>query len=392
MKTGSKSVEKDVEIHAGDDFSRPTAMQIDLSALTHNLHAIRAHVGKTKIMAVVKANAYGHGLIECARHLAGAGADYFGVALVEEGTALRRAGLTAPILIFGGLWNEQIKQYLECDLDITASSADKLRAIDAAADTAGKRARVHLKIDTGMGRIGVQHDRLPRFADAVLEARHCDIIGVYSHFATAEEADQNFAMLQLERFNASIEYLRSRGISWRLTHMANSAGLMNFPESHFDMVRPGLALYGIVPDAAMEGVLPLRSVMRLTSKVVYFKVVETEQGISYGHRWRAPQQTRIVTVPVGYGDGYSRGLSGRAEVLIRGRRYPVVGSICMNQMMVDVGADEAFNGDEVVLIGRQEHTGRSEEITAAELAEKLGTTPHEILTNTNLRVPRIYLS
>jgi len=368
---------------------RPTVMQVDLSALTYNLQTIRAHVGDAKVMAVIKANAYGHGLVECARQLAADGADYFGVALVEEGIELRRAGIHTPILVFGGIWGAQIHHYLDYDLDITASSADKLRAIDEAAAAANKRARVHLKIDTGLGRIGVQWDRLPPFADAILTTQHCDIIGVFSHFATADESDQTFAHEQLRRFQTSLDYLRSHGITWRLAHMANSAAILTLPESTFGMVRAGIALYGVAPNTHLQNTLPLRAAMELKSKVVYFKVISAGQGISYGQHWHAARDTRIVTVPVGYGDGYFRRLSGRGEVLIRGRRHPIVGNVCMDQMMVDIGPDgEAYNGDDVVLIGAQD----GQKITVAELAEVLETTPHEILTSTNLRVPRVYIN
>ncbi len=367
---------------------RPTVMEVDLSALTHNLQCIRAHVGAAKIMAVVKANAYGHGLAECARQLAADGADYLGVALVEEGIELRRAGITKSILVFGGIWGGQIAHYLDYDLDITASSADKLHAIDETAAASGRRARVHLKIDTGLGRIGVQWDRLSPFADAVLAARNCDIIGVFSHFATADEADQTFAREQLRRFHETLDYLRSRGITWQYAHTANSAAILTLPEATFDMVRPGLILYGVAPGTHLQNVLPLRAAMTLKSKVVYFKVIHAGQGISYGQHFHAEHDTRIATVPVGYGDGYFRRLSGRGEVLIRGSRHPIVGNVCMDQMMVDIGpGGTAYNGDEVVLIGAQD----KETITVAELAETLETTPHEILTSTNLRVPRVYL-
>jgi len=362
--------------------SRPTVMEVDLSALTHNLQAIRAHVGKAKkIMAVVKANAYGHGLIECARQLEADSVDYFGVALVEEGLELRRRGITKPILVFGGLYQEQLNTYLEYDLDVTASSTDKLLAIEAAALAHGTTARVHLKIDTGMNRVGVQHDRLASFADAVLECKNIHIAGVYSHFAVAEDTDQHFTQIQIARFENALYYLKVRNIPWDLAHLANSAGLLGFPNSHFDMVRPGLALYGAAPAPHLENILPLRPAMMLKSQVVYFKVIHAGQAISYGQKWQTDHDTRIVTVPIGYGDGYSRRLSGCGEVLIRGHRYPIVGTICMDQLMVDIGWDEAFNGDEVVLIGRQ----GSEEITTAELAETLETAPHEILTSTNLR-------
>lgn len=366
---------------------RPTVMEVDLTALQHNLRTIREHIGDKKIMAVVKANAYGHGLAESARAFAAAGADYFGVALVEEGIELRRAGITQPILVFGGLFGAQIHHYLEHDLDITASSIDKLHAIDEAAAAAGKIARVHLKIDTGMGRIGVQYDRLPPFADAILACRHIHIAGVFSHLATAEDPDQTFAKTQIERFKSSLDYLQSRGIRWELAHLANSAAVLALPESYFDMVRPGIALYGVAPSVQMQNILPLRPAMTLKSRVVYFKVLEAGNSVSYGQSWQADGTTRIVTIPIGYGDGYFRDLSNQGEVLIRGQRYPIVGKVCMDQMMANIRNGTAYNGDEVVLIGHQ--GGQS--ITVTEIAEKIGTTPHEILTSTNLRVPRVYL-
>ncbi|HCM83862.1 MAG TPA: alanine racemase [Alphaproteobacteria bacterium] len=366
---------------------RPAVVEVSRAALSHNLQAIHAQVGNKKIMAVVKADAYGHGLTESAKTFAAAGADYFGVALVEEGITLRRAGITQPILVMGGLHGEQIADYLDNNLDITASSADKLRAIDAAAMATNKTARVHLKIDTGMGRIGVQYDRLPPFIDALLTCKNINIIGVFSHLATAEETDLHFARTQIQRFETALAELKSRGVAWQLAHIANSAAVLTLPESYFDMVRPGLALYGVAPTPAMQNILPLHPAMSLKSKIVYFKVLHRGQSVSYGQHWKAEKDTRIVTIPLGYGDGYPRALSGKAEVLIGGKRYPIAGNICMDQMMADIRDASAYNGDEVVLIGPQ----GDEIITAGEIAAKLGAVPHEILTSPNLRVPRVYL-
>lgn len=366
---------------------RPTKLQINLSALTHNLRVIRDHMGGAKIMATVKANAYGHGLIECAHALEDAGVDAFGVALAEEGIALRQADIKLPILVYGGLWHEQLDDYMQHDLDITAPSAEKVLAIDAVAKKRHTRARVHLKIDTGLGRIGVQHDRLPRFADAVLACENIEIVGVYSHLATAEGQDKSFANLQIARFQQSLDDLRARGIRWQIAHLGNSAAILNLPQARFDMVRPGLAIYGVAPARHLENILPLQPVMSLSSTVVYFKTVDAGMGISYGQHWHASEQTRIVTIPVGYGDGLLRTLSGRGTVIVRGKKYPMVGNICMDMLMANIGpGGQAYNGDAVVLVGEQQ----DERISVLDIAEAVSTTPHEVLTALNTRLPRTY--
>lgn len=364
--------------------SRATVLEIDLGAIHHNYELLKKLVAPARCMAVLKANAYGHGLIETAKYLEARGVDYFGVALVEEGLELRRAGIKSPIHVFGGILSEQIDIYLKHDLDITASSIDKLKAIDVTAAKLKKRAKVHLKIDTGMGRIGVNYKNVSAFFEGIRTATHCEITGVFSHLATAEELDRTFAEEQIQRFMQCKEMLQKMGVSAPLFHLANSAGTINFKNAHFDMVRTGLALYGInpVPDTPID----VKPALTLKSKIVYFKVVDAGTPISYGGTWKAPIMTRIVTVPIGYGDGFFRALSNKGFVLIRGKRYPIVGRVCMDQMMVDIGWDEAFNGDEVVLIGSQ----GSEEITVSEIASLAGTVEHEVLTSTNLRVPRAF--
>lgn len=364
---------------------RPTVMDVNLSSLGSNLGAIRQKVAPSKVMAVVKANAYGHGLIPCARHLESLGVDYFGVALVEEGIELRRSGIATPILVFGGLLDAQIQEFLRNDLDITASSVSKLDAIDAAAKSFGKRARVHLKIDTGMGRIGVQYYSAEKLIAAAARCRNIEVVGIYSHFASAE-SDENFTREQLARFLGVLDLLPKYSLPTPIRHIANSGGILSVPESTLDMVRVGLLLYGIYPEGRRSNLIQADPVMSLRSQVVYFKVLPKGAGVSYGHLWRASKETRIVTVPIGYGDGYSRRLSNRGSVLIRGKRYPIVGAICMDQLMVDIGWDEAFNGEEVVLIGQ----GGEEAVTVAELAKHLETCEHEVLTSINIRVPRRY--
>lgn len=370
--------------------TRPAVMTVDLDRLARNLGRLRAHAGGAKVMAVVKANAYGHGLERCALHLEACGADMLGCAYLEEGIILRRAGVKVPVLVFGGILADQVKAYIEHDLDITASSLSKLEHVEAVAAAMKRRARVHLKIDTGMERLGVHHDTAGPLLERALRLRWCDVAGIFSHFARADEEDGAFTRLQLERFLACAAVLERGGLR-PLRHIANSAGLMRFPEARLDLVRPGIALYGVSPGPVVGDPLGLEPVMGLSTKVVYFKVVRAGGGVSYGHTWHAPRDTRVATLPVGYGDGYPRALGNKAEVIVRGRRVPQVGTICMDQMMVDIGAGEAYNGDEAVLIGAPGDGSGGERITVEELAARAGTISYEILTGLNARIPRRYV-
>lgn len=365
---------------------RPTTAYIDLEALRRNVAAVRARVGGRRIMGIVKANAYGHGLLRIARALIDLGVEELGVAFLEEGIALRRSGITAPILVLGGIIGNQIRFFLEHDLQITASSPFKLAKIEEVAKEMGRRAQIHLKIDTGMERIGIHWESAPRLFEAALAARHCEIRGVFSHLASSESADRTYTRLQIERFDAALDFFRRCGLPTPVRHLANSGAVLQHPDALHDMVRPGLMLYGLYPSPEVERTVELNPVLSLKTRVVYFKVVRAGSPVSYGGRWVAPRDTRVVTLPVGYGDGFSRGLSNRGAVLINGRRYPIVGAVTMDALMVDIGQDSAYNGDEVVLIGAQ----GGERITCEELAELLETIPYEILTSINTRVPRRY--
>lgn len=366
---------------------RPTRIRIDLDALTHNLHALRAHAG-VPVMAIVKANAYGHGLLPVALHLQACGVEQLGVAFLEEGIALRRAGVRVPILVMGGIFGPQVAQFIEHDLEITVSSLDKLRQVEAAAQTLGRQASIQLKVDTGMERIGVHSYHAGPFIEAAVASRWCKIMGVYSHLACADDPGSAMTAEQLRRFLEACAHFERIGAPMPRRHLANSGGVLHFPATHLDMVRPGIALFGVLPDTTSRRTLDLRPVLSLVSQVAYFKVVPAGQPVSYGATWTAPQDTRIVTIPIGYGDGYPRALSSRGEVLIRGRRQRIVGRICMDQFMVDIGPrGTAYNEDAVVLIGRQE----GEEISCEAVARAAGTIPYEILVGLNGRIPREYV-
>lgn len=366
---------------------RTTFIEIDLAALTANFKALERQASNAKVMCVLKANAYGHGLIECARHLEKLGAPYFGVALLQEGIELREAGIKTPILAFAAILEDEIEHFIKYDIDLTASSLDKMKAIARVAGKLGKKARVHLKVDTGLARIGMRTDTINCLFEEALSSRSCQVVGVYTHLAKAEAEDPTFTLRQLERFKQALRFFDEHNQPMPLRHLANSAGTLRFRECHLDMVRPGLALYGVYPAAHLKRPeFTLRPVLNLKSKVVYFKVVVGGGGVSYSHTWTAPRDTRVVTIPVGYGDGYLRRLSNRADVLIRGKRYPIIGNICMDQFMVAINDDEAFNGDEVTLIGSQ----GSETIAIEELALRAQTVPQEVMTSLNLRIPRIY--
>lgn len=337
-------------------------------------------------MAVVKANAYGHGLVRVARHLEALGVAQLGVAFLEEGIALRQAGIRTPILVMGGIFGPQAAQFIAHDLEATVSSIDKLRQVEAAAEAAGRKAVVHLKIDTGMERIGVHSYSAGPFIEAAVASRWCDIKGVYSHLACADDPASPMTALQVERFAEACAHFERLGAPMPLRHLANSGGVLHFPQTWLDMVRPGIVVYGVLPDPASHPTLALRPALSLLSQVAYFKVVKAGRPVSYGATWTSPRDTRVVTVPIGYGDGWPRALSSRGEVLVRGGRRPIVGRVCMDQFMVDIGDGSAYNEDEVVLVGAQ----GAEAISTEGVALLAGTIPYEILTGLNERIPRVY--
>ncbi|HEX6210019.1 MAG TPA: alanine racemase [Methylomirabilota bacterium] len=369
------------------DVLRPTAVEVSLARLTDNFAAIQAAVAPAAVMPIVKANAYGHGLVAVARHLVALGAPSLGVAFLEEAVALREAGVGVPILVMGGIFGDQVPVFLRHGLTLTASSVDKLRHIDETAGALGVTARVHLKIDTGMERIGVHYYSAQALLERAAECRHCVVEGVYSHFANADAADLSSARRQLARFLDVLTWYDRHGVPMPVRHMANSGAVLQLRESHLDLVRPGILLYGVYPSAEVLRTIEVRPALSWKSRVVYFKVVQPGHPVSYGSTWQSDHPVRIVTVPVGYGDGYFRALSNVAQVAIHGKRYPVVGRVCMDQIMVNLEWDSAYNGDEVVLIGGD----GDDAITCEDLAEWAGTIPYEVLTSINTRVPRVYV-
>jgi len=367
---------------------RPTRAEINLNALRFNVEGIRRKVGAgVKVMGVVKANAYGHGIIGIAHALTRFGVDFLGVGFLEEGIELRDQGISAPILVLSGVVGSQIQQFLAYDLDITVASIAIADVINREAESlGGKRARVHLKIDTGMERIGVHAENAGSFIEHVCRLKNVDVVGLYSHFATADEAEKTFAHEQLRKFSAVLECVRQKGIEIPFQHIANSGAILDLPQSYCTMVRPGIMLYGIYPSETTSQSIPLQPVLSLRSKVVFIKEVPEGTSISYGRKYTTKHRTKIATVPVGYGDGYSRRLTNAAEAIVQGKRFPVVGTICMDQIMLDVGLDaDVHVGMDVTLIGRN----GNEVISGWEVANKLGTIPYEILTNIAARVPRV---
>jgi alanine racemase len=372
---------------ATDGGVRATWAEVNLTRLDRNLAAIKQRVAPAKVMLIVKANAYGHGLAEVSKALAGK-TDYIGVAVLEEGIWLRELGVTAPIIVLGGVWGDQVSRYLQNDLTLTASSVERLEQINAVAGRMGVNAKVHLKIDTGMERIGIHYYSANLLQEAALKCKHVEVEGIYSHLANADSSDLTHARLQLERFNEVVRFYERRSLPMPMRHIANSAAVLQLPESYLDMVRPGIMLYGVYPSLEVPHSVKVELALSWKSRVVYFKVVKPGHAVSYGSTWQSDHEVRLVTVPVGYGDGYFRSMSNNAKVIIRGKKYPQVGSICMDQLMVNIERDSAYNGDEVILLGEADGA----RITVEDLAEWAGTIPYEILTNINTRVPRVYVA
>lgn len=371
-----------------EDIIRPTHVEVNLTKLRQNYLAIKEHVHTSKVMPILKANAYGHGLVRTAQLMEELSADYIGVAVLEEGILLREKGIRTPILVLGGILGNQIPHFLKYDLSLTASSIGKLLAIEEAAKAMGKTANVHLKIDTGMERIGVHFYNAWSLIEATRTCKHLFIEGIFSHFANSDIEDLTHARLQLKRFQEVLSLFEELGIPRPpLCHMANSGAILNLPEAHFDMVRPGLLLYGVYPSEQVQKSVKVSPALAWKTRVVYFKVIQPGYPVGYGSTWTPDHTVRAVTLPVGYGDGYFRAMSNKCYVLIRDKKYPVVGTFSMDQIVVNIESDSVFNNDEAILIGNM----GNESITCTDLAQWAGTIPYEILTNINTRVPRVYV-
>lgn len=374
---------------------RPTYAEIDLAALKHNYQLIRTSVPqKTKILAVVKADAYGHGFMDISRELETLGVNAFGVAFLAEAIQLRKSGCDKPILILGGLYPGQERKCIGYNISTTIFSLEQAQALNQAA-SAGKlfrRAQIHLKVDTGMGRLGIPYNEIPKLLTELKKLPSIVLEGVISHFATADELDesgQHFTRIQSERFSWALAEIRKAGFKPQYIHIANSAAalLRNIPDCN--MIRPGITMYGALPSADFQGKLNLKPVMRLKSQIAMLKWIETGNTVSYARRFSAGRPTLIASVPVGYADGYPRQLTNRGEVLVRGVRAKVAGTVCMDWIMLDVTDIEGVSvGDTVTLMGSDD---KGNCIHAEELAVWGDTIPYTIFCGISKRVPRVYL-
>lgn len=370
----------------------PIWAEVDLAALRHNVAEVRRLVGtQTAVMAVVKANAYGHGLVPTARAFLEYGATWLGVARAGEGRELRRAGIEVPILILGYTPPEQYGIVLDDDLRQAVYDLEQARLLSDEAGRRGRTARVHIKVDTGMSRLGFWCDEtIDRQIRAVARLPHLDVEGMFTHLATADEADKGYARRQLALFDTLAARLRAEEINLPCLHVANAASIIDLPESYYNLVRPGIMLYGLYPSEHVQRErAALQPALSLKARVGHVKRVPAGTKVSYGCTYTTPAATTLATVPAGYGDGYSRLLSNRADVLIHGQRAPVVGKVCMDQIIVDVGhVGQVVPGDEVVLFGRQGDAV----LPVEELASIIGTINYEIICGLSARVPRVYIN
>jgi alanine racemase len=380
-----------------------TWAQIDLSAYAHNIRELRRITQPgARLMAVVKANGYGHGAIEVARTALQNGAECLGVARINEAVQLREAGLGAPILIFGFSSPDSARTLIDYELTQTVYSPKTAQALSERAARTGKKIKIHIKVDSGMGRLGLLLDELAggisdntpdtktvSEVEAISRQTNLEVEGIFTHFATADSADKSYANSQLQRFRDFLNQLRQAGLRPPVKHAANSGALIDMPDSHLDMVRPGIATYGLYPsDDVNKGNVDLRPVMTLKSRIIHLKKVPAGFLISYGITYQTEKPTTIATVPVGYADGFNRLLSSRGHMLVHGQRVPIVGRVCMDLTMLDVGAlKDVKIEDEVVVFGQQ----GDQSVTIDELASTLNTINYEIVTSITGRVPRTYL-
>jgi alanine racemase len=363
--------------------------EIDLGALKRNITAIRNLLQPdTMLMAVVKANAYGHGALQVAQICLENGADYLAVANAIEALELRQAGIEAPILVLGIVPPQQAEWLINNNIDTAVADLKSARIYSQAASPAHP-ARLHIKLDTGMGRIGFQTDeKSAAEIQEIYQLPNISVQGIFSHFATADFEDKEYSRQQDRQFNDFIHRLEAMNIHIPIKHLANSAAIMDMPETRYNMARSGIIMYGLYPSAQVKKEnLPLEPVMRLKTRICFLKTLPPNRSVSYCRTYITPKDTLVATVPIGYADGYSRLLSNKAWAVVRGQKVPLLGNVCMDQCMFDVtGVEGVTTGDEVVLLGRPE-----DGVTADDLAQIVGTINYEVVCNVGRRIPRIYV-
>jgi alanine racemase len=367
---------------------RPSLCYIDHESLRWNFRQIRSLLGsQVKILSMVKANGYGHGAPAVAKTLAAEGSDAFGVAILEEAIELRRHGITVPILVLTGVYLEQLELFFDSDLTAVVHDADALQRLEAAVARQGGSLNVHLKIDTGMGRIGLVAAEFESWLPQVRKLKAVKVEGIFSHFSHAESVEGQYTRQQLEIFQNIVQRLAAEGIAPPVIHLANSAATITLPAAYFNMVRPGLMLYGVYPSPEMATRISLKPVLSWKTRILQVKRVPSNTSISYGQTFMTKRNSLIATLPIGYADGYPRLLSNRGQALVGGKRAPVAGRVCMDLTMLDVtDIGKIQQGDEVVLLGTQ----GNETISADEMAAWAETISYEILTSIGVRVPRIH--
>ncbi|MDP2689494.1 MAG: alanine racemase [Deltaproteobacteria bacterium] len=368
---------------------RPTSAIIDMEALRHNYRQLRAKLPRAaKMMAIVKANAYGHGDVRTAGLLEGLGCEFFGVAIAEEGARLREGGIKAPVVVLGGIFPRQVKELFAFGLTPVVFDMETARRIDSFAREAGIVKKIHVKIDTGMGRLGLLPAQAAPFFTELKALGNISVEAVLSHFSESEASDRDFSKKQLAAFLETIDAIRALGFDPGLVEIANSAAAASFPEARLDLVRPGIMLYGSYPAPHLRGAVALKPVMKLRTEILSLKTLDAGSPVSYGRSFVTKRRSVIATLPIGYGDGLPRGLSNKGAVLVRGARAPIVGAVCMDLTMCDVtGIPGASPGDEAVIIGAQGEAG----ITAEEVASTIGTISYEVFCGISSRVPRVYI-
>jgi len=368
--------------------TRPAWVEIDLGAVRSNVAAIVEHLTPgTRYLAVVKANAYGHGDVQVAKAALEAGAGWLGVILVDEAVRLRAAGIDAPILLLHEPPSDRAAEVIEQRLTPSVFTQAGIAALGDAAERAGVTLSVHLKVDTGLNRLGVPMEGIEEVAGLLAKEPRLDVEAVFSHFAFADDPGNPFIDTQLTRFADACDRLAALGVTPGLRHIGNSAAALTRPDAHFDMVRVGIATYGLAPAPALAGIVPLRPALSLKCKVAMVKRVAAGEGVSYGLRYRLERPGTIVSLPLGYADGWVRALSGNAEVLVGGKRYPTVGTVCMDSFMADLGDEGCEVGDEAVLIGAQ----GDERIPAEDVAARIGTINYEVVTLLTQRLDRVFV-